>query len=219
MTNNPEEIRTNIERTQTELGRDVDALAEKVHPAKAAERQKDRLRDKIRNVREIVMGTPEPADYRGNNSGTLQHAGQRAQDLAHQASDQLSDLGEQAGETVQNIPEKVTSGTRGNPLAAGLIAFGAGLLTASLIPSSRMEQNAAEQVKHQAKPMVDEAKTAAQQAGQRLKPEAQKAAQSVKETASQGAEHVKDDSQDHAQDLKDNSQRAARHVKNTANEA
>ena len=141
MSNNPEEIRTDIEYTQAELGRDVDALAEKVHPAKAAERQKERLRDKFRNVRETVMGTPE-AGPQGDSSGKLHQAGERAQDLAHQASDQISELGDQAGEAVQNIPDKVTSGTRGNPLAAGLIAFGAGWLAASLIPSSRMEQDA-----------------------------------------------------------------------------
>ena len=37
MSNNPEEIRTDIQRTQSALGRDVDALAEKVDPTKAME--------------------------------------------------------------------------------------------------------------------------------------------------------------------------------------
>ena len=35
MSNNPDEIRADIERTRQELGRDVDALAEKVNPTKA----------------------------------------------------------------------------------------------------------------------------------------------------------------------------------------
>ena len=52
MSNNPEEIRTDIKRTQAEIGRDVDALAEKVDPAKAVERQKDRFRDRVRHPRQ-----------------------------------------------------------------------------------------------------------------------------------------------------------------------
>ena len=205
MSNNPEEIRTDIQRTQSALGRDVDALAEKVDPTKAMERQKDRLRDRVRNVSEKVMGTPDYDPRHDQSSGAL-----------HQASEQLSELKDQAGETVQNIPEKVSSGTRGNPLAAGLIAFGAGWLAATLIPSSRMEQDAAQQAKDRAQPLVDEAKSAAQEAGEHLKPQAQEAAQSVKETASRGAEHVKDEGKGHAQDLKEDSQQAARHVKDTA---
>ena len=208
MSNNPEEIRTDIQRTQSALGRDVDALAEKVDPSKAMKRQKDRLRDRVRNVSEKVMGTPDYDPRHDQSSGAL-----------HQASEQLSELKDQAGETVQNIPEKVSSGTRGNPLAAGLIAFGAGWLAATLIPSSRMEQDAAQQAKDRAQPLVDEAKSAAQEAGEHLKPQAQEAAQSVKETASRGAEHVKDEGKGHAQDLKEDSQQAARHVKDTANDS
>lgn len=207
MSNNPEEIRTDIQRTQAALGRDVDALAEKVDPSKAMERQKDRLRDRVRNVSEKVMGTPDD-DSNAQDSGAL-----------HQASEQLSELKDQAGETVQDIPRKVKSGTRGNPLAAGLIAFGAGWLAASLIPSSRMEQDAAEQVKDRAQPLVNEAKSVAQEAGEHLKPQAQEAAQSVKEQATRGAEQVKQEGKGQAQDLKDDSQQAARHVKDTASDS
>ena len=206
MSNNPEEIRTDIEQTRSALGRDVDALAEKVDPTKAVERQKDRFRDRLRNVREAVMGTPDSGP--DSSSGALHQAGERAQDMAHQA-----------GEAVQNLPEKVTSNTRGNPWAAGLVAFGVGWLAASLLPASRTEQEAAEKVKDRAQPLVQEAKSVAQEAGEHLKPQAQQAAQAVKTTASQGAEHVKEEGQSHAQDLKDDSQRAARHVKDTASES
>lgn len=200
MSNNPEDIRNDIEQTQSDLSRDVDVLAEKVDPAKAVERQKDRLRDRFRGVRESVMGSPDD-----DEEGALHQAGDRAQDLA-----------QQAGDAVQEMPDQVASKTRGNPLAAGLIAFGAGWLAASLIPSSRVEQEAAGMVKEQAQPLVDEAKSAAQDAGEHLKPQAQEAAAAVKDTASEGLENVKDEGQDQAGDLKDESQRAARHVKNTA---
>ena len=40
--------------------------------------------------------------------------------------------------------------SEGNPLAAGLIAFGVGWLASSLIPATRREQQVASQVKEKA---------------------------------------------------------------------
>ena len=42
-----------------------------------------------------------------------------------------------AGAAIGDAPAQVKTKTQGNPLAAGLIAFGAGLLVSSLIPASR----------------------------------------------------------------------------------
>ena len=64
-------------------------------------------------------------------------------------------------------------------MAAGLIAFGAGLLLSSLIPASRAEQRAAEGLKDQAAPLVDEAKQAAQQLREDLEPAAREAADTL----------------------------------------
>src|SRR5687768_333929 len=44
-----------------------------------------------------------------------------------------------AGSGVGDVKDKVISKAEGNPLAVGLIAFGAGLLVASLIPASAKE--------------------------------------------------------------------------------
>ena len=117
---------------------------------------------------------------------------------------------------VRNAPAQVRRSTRGNPLAAGLIALGAGWLVGSMIPASQKEQNAAERLKDQAAPVVDEAKAAVQEMGESLKPQAQEAVDSVKETAAEGAEHVKGEGQDKAQQLKDDSSQAAQHVKGAA---
>lgn len=57
MSNNPDEIRSDIEATRRELGTDVDALADKVSPAKIAERQVDKVKTGLRSVRERVMGS------------------------------------------------------------------------------------------------------------------------------------------------------------------
>ena len=68
MTNNPDEIRANIERTRGDLGRDVDALAEKVDPNRIVDRQTERLRSRWNDVRESIFGsddtgTEDPLNY------------------------------------------------------------------------------------------------------------------------------------------------------------
>ena len=55
---------------------------------------------------------------------------------------ELSDRGSSAKETLSDVTGRARSETRGNPLAAGLMAFEAGLLMSGLIPSSLKEQEA-----------------------------------------------------------------------------
>ena len=55
-TNDPERIRSDIERTREELGENVDALADKVTPSKMVQRQTSRMRGAMRSARDRVMG-------------------------------------------------------------------------------------------------------------------------------------------------------------------
>lgn len=215
---NPDEIRADIERTRHELSRDVDALAEKASPTRAVHRQGDRVRERMTSLKESVMGSPTDPFSAHSEPGLRDRAGDladetrhRAQDLAHEAQHRAED----AVHAVQRTPAQVRRRTRGNPLAAGLIALGAGWLVGSLIPASRAEQEAAERVKDEAGPLVDEVKSTAQDMGEHLKPQAQEAVDSVKDTATTGMEHVKAEGQDQAGQLKDQSAQAARTVRDT----
>lgn len=216
--NNPDEIRAEIERTRHALGQDVDALAEKVSPTKAVSRQTNRVKDGIISMKENIMGSPE---HHASPS-----VGDRAQDVAGQARDYAQQAGQQVGEwadsaqhAVQQAPAQVRGRTAGNPLAAGTIAFGVGMLLSALIPSSEVEQRAAAAVKDQAAPLVDEAKHVAQQVREELEPAAREAAGSLKETAADAMHAVKEEGMDKAQGLKDSSQDAAQQVKQTAQDA
>lgn len=146
MSNNPDEIRADIERTRGNLGRDVDALAEKVDPGRVVDRQTDRLKSRWRDMRESVFGSDDD-DYHSGEQG-------RAAQLA-----------EDAGEAVREAPDTIRRRTRGNPLAAGAIALAAGWLVGSLLPASRPEQQAASAVKDKAQPLVADAKSVAQESG------------------------------------------------------
>jgi hypothetical protein len=85
----------------------------------------------------------------------------------------------------------------GAPLAAGLAAFGLGMVVAALIPASKVETRAAVQVvdtaKTQAQPLVEEAKSAAADIGAHLKDQAVDAVGSVKDTATEAASTVQEE--------------------------
>src|SRR3954451_8662276 len=134
MTQTPEEIRAEIERTRAELGTDVDALADKVSPSGIAHRQGRKLRETVNKVKTNVMGRAD--DTAGSAKAGVHNAAGSAKAGVHNAAGSVSDAAHQAGEAVQDAPHRIAEQARGNPLAAGLIAFGAGLLASSLIPAS-----------------------------------------------------------------------------------
>ena len=174
---------------------DVDALADKVSPTSIAHRQTSKFKDGVRRVKENVMGSAD--DTTSGMRDGMHHAGDSTRDALHSA-----------GETVQDAPQQVIRQTRGNPLAAGLIAFGAGLLVSSLIPPSEAERQAAQAVKEKAEPLKQEVTDAAKQVAEDLKEPAREAAESVKSTATTGAQHVKDDAQTGAAGVKDSAAEA-----------
>lgn len=208
-TSNPEDIRRDIEATRDELSRDVDALAEKVSPARVVERKVDRAKDAVSNVKEKVMGSPSSHE---GFSGEFD-SGSEGNGLGG-AGDKISSAASSVADSASSAPQQARARTRGNPLAAGLIAFGAGWLVSSLLPATDKEEQAAEAVKAKAsehsdalkKPFVD----AAGELKDNLKEPAQQAAESVRSTAAEGAEtvqadarHAKDDVAGQARDAKD----------------
>jgi uncharacterized protein YjbJ (UPF0337 family) len=76
MSNNPDQIRADIEATRSNLGQDVDALADKVTPSKIVDRQVGKVKSAVGSVRDQVMGATSDA---GSNVGD---ASQRAVDKA-----------------------------------------------------------------------------------------------------------------------------------------
>jgi hypothetical protein len=140
MSQSPEEIRADIERTRGRLGTDVDAVAEKVSPSNIVHRQTDKVKDTFSRAKDKVMGSAD--DTLGSARSTVHDTADSARSAAHDA-----------GHAVQEAPHTIARKTEGNPLAAGLIAFGAGLLVSSLFPATRAEQRAAERVKEEAQPL------------------------------------------------------------------
>ena len=179
MSENPDAIRADIEATRARLGTDVDAVADKVTPSNIVHRQTDKVKDAATGVKDKIMGTAEEAT--GSVGATIADA----------------------GSAVGDAPHKVAVKTQGNPLAAGLIAFGAGLLVSSLIPPSAKEREAAEALKSAAEPVTTQLTEAAQDVAQGLQEPAQEALENVKTTAADAVENVKEEGQAAVSDVKD----------------
>jgi hypothetical protein len=138
-----------------EIGRDLEAIGNKVSPAQIVGRRKETARAKVQHMRESLMGTTESV-------------GTGAENLAHKA---------------QEVPERARQRVQGSPLGVGLVAFGAGLIAASLIKPSRSEQRAIETFQ----PELERAAAGLREAGQEavvdLRDQAQEAASHVGQAA------------------------------------
>lgn len=132
-----DELRVEIAEQREEIGRDVDALGDRVIPSRIVERRTEAIRTRVQGAKRSVMGDPDDAGRPslGDRAGS---AKDRAGDLAHGAATEVA-----------GVPDRIRSGAEGNPLAAGLIAFGVGLLAATLLPTSRREEQLAEHVQPQ----------------------------------------------------------------------
>jgi hypothetical protein len=223
----PDQIRRDIERTQRDLSGDVDALTEKVTPRRVVERRVDRVRGRIAGLRDTVMGSgpsPSPAERARTTAGTATDragaAGSAISDAASTAGGAVSDAASTTVGTIQEAPDTVRRQTRGNPLAAGLIAFGAGWLVSSLLPASRREQELAAQAKGAvtdvAQPIAQRVGDAAKEVGDNLRGPAEDAARSVRESASSATAHVTEEGRQAAGQVQGRAQDAGDTVRRQA---
>jgi gas vesicle protein len=189
MGQNSEELTTtpaDIAATRSNLSRDIDELTDKVSPARVVDRRKAAARNRMGSVKEKLMGSASNAG--GSVSGAASNATGSVSDTASSALD------------------SVGSRAQGNPLAAGLVAFGAGMLISALIPASQKEaelaKSAVDAAKEHGQPVLDEAKSVGQQMGQDLKESAADSAQQVKASAQESVENVKQEGQSSAETVK-----------------
>jgi Protein of unknown function (DUF3618) len=199
----PAEIKRDIERTRAELSNDVNALSEKVTPGRIVERRVRRTRDAVSGVKERIMG-----DSDGDGFG--RSAADSTQSAVSNAGDRMSSAASSVADVASSAPDAVRRQAAGNPLAAGLIAFGVGWLVSSLAPASQAEQNLATQVKDRAsdvaQPLAEQAQQAAKDVASNLQEPAQQAVEQVRSTAQDAASTVSEQAKGAAGDVKDQAQ-------------
>jgi gas vesicle protein len=224
MSDNPDAIRSDIEATRARLGTNVDAVADKVTPSNIVHRQSEKVTESVKGavsgVKEKIMGAADSAtttvqDKVHSGTGHTGNALHSTGDSLHGAKDTAAAKLSDAGTALSHTPDQVKAKTQGNPLAAGLIAFGAGMLISSLIPASQKEREAADQLKTAAQPLATQVTDAAKDMVQDLKEPAQEAMENVKATATDAAQNVKAEGQGAVTDVKDRATDAKTNVQNT----
>jgi ElaB/YqjD/DUF883 family membrane-anchored ribosome-binding protein len=154
------ELRQEIAQRREDLGRDLDALGDKISPSRMAQRKTERVTRRAQRMRDAVMGTVEDAEH-------------------------------QAAATARQVPDATRQQVEGNPLAAGVIAFGAGMLVSALLPASKPERDLARMAEPAVRAASDELRSTGQGLVDELREPAREAAEQLKETAAGSAEDVR----------------------------
>ncbi len=203
----PDEIRRDIERTRNELSGNVDALGNRVDPRRVAGDKMNQARGRMTAFKDRMMGTAAgDGDGRARMSSATHQAGSSMREAAgsvqHRASSMADTAREKAGHTGHAQRERI----QGSPLAAGLVAFGLGVLVSSLLPPSGREQQLAARAKGKFGEHSDEIKQqlsgAAHQVQDNLRQPAQEAAGQVRSRAAEGASTVREQGRSTAQDVR-----------------
>ena len=220
MATESDQLKRDIEQTRRELSQDVDALTEKVTPARVVQRRVERTKNAVGNIRERVMG---PATGRFSGQGASSYGssgpgvGERASDAMSSAKSSVSSTASDAGDAALGAVDTAKAKAEGNPLAAAVIAFGVGWLVSSLLPGSQREQQAAARVKdiatEHAAPVQEGLKEVAGQVQENLREPAQQAVKAVKSTATDAATSVKVQAASSATDVKDDAKAATQTVR------
>ena len=181
-----EELTSQIEDTRQRMASDLDTLQDRVSPSAIVERRKQAVRGRFSSVKDKVMG-----------SG--QSAGDSVSSAASSATSTVSGAASGAASSAQERFE-------GAPLAAGLVAFGTGVVLASLLPSTRAEaeiaHRAVETAKEQGAPLLDEARVVGEEVAANVKQSATEAAQQVKDSAQESLHTVQDEGQSSADSVR-----------------
>ncbi|MFY1624505.1 DUF3618 domain-containing protein [Micromonospora sp. WMMD723] len=215
MSTDPDQIRREIEATRNSLSTDVDALAYKVSPGRIVDDRKQRARNALQNVRDKVMGTA--SDLGHGTSHAAHSVGDRASAAASAVGDGAHAAASTVGDAAHRAPQVIRRKSEGNPIAAGLIAFGVGMLVSSLIPASRREQELAAQVREKAGEHAGAVKeklgAVAGELTEELREPARQATESLRGTAEEAVHAVRDDTRSAAQEVKDSAQQSREQVR------
>lgn len=200
----PDQIRRDIDLTRAELVDDANRLVDRTSPRRIARRRAQKIRRGLTSLRDTVMGTT------ADTTSTMR-------ERAHQAKDAVADNAERAADAVQDAPRQAMRQTQGNPIAAGLIAFGGGLLVASLLPRSQAEQQVVQEISERASDAIEPVKESLTESAQHLKEEVKSdvrdAANEVKQTASEATKTTSEHAKASAQEVAEHGREATREAR------
>jgi len=180
-----EELRERLDAQRNDLSADLDAIGDRVSPGRIMERRKSAVKDRVGSVRERLMGA---ADTSSHAVGAAPAA------MGDGVSRAVSHLGDQ----MAAAPTAATHAVQGNPLAMGLIAFGAGLVVASLLPETEAEHRAAARFQPALEEAAAGAAEMASNVAEEVRPAVEQAVTDLKATATESVQAVQSEAKEAA---------------------
>jgi hypothetical protein len=185
-----QELRQQLGEQRADISRDLNAIGDRVSPGRIVERRQAAIRQKVSGLKDKVMGAADSSAH------AVRHAGDSA-------SSALTD-------SASNLMHGTVDAAEGNPLAMGLVAFGAGLVVATLFPASRTERHLAQHAQPALEQAAAEAAPAARHLIDDIKPAAQDAIADLRDSATDSLETVKQHATDATAETADEAKNAVR---------
>lgn len=182
-----DELRQDAARQRDAISQDLEYVGDRVSPGRIVERRRAVVTARFQGARSSVFGSPDRTAP-SNSSGSAN----AATDRASGAMDTLK----------AKSPDSAADFTEGNPIAAGLIGLGVGLLVATLIPESKEEQQVADQAQDHIDALAGDLGHSGREAADNVRPTAEQAVQDVKGSAQDSAKNVQSESQSAAENVK-----------------
>ena len=185
-----EELRRDIAARRDDLGRDLDAIGDRLSPGRMYERTRGRARYRVTTMRQRVMGQARGAGSTIDDA--KRHIGEQGRDVG-------TAVKQAPGQAVHAVEERV----EGSPLAAGFVAFGIGFLAGSLLPGTRSESDLASRIEPGVAEATRSVASGAKEAASEVADVARNEATDLKEQATDAAHEVSSNAQDHAKAARD----------------
>jgi Protein of unknown function (DUF3618) len=199
MGQDPDAIRQDIEQSRAEMSETVEAVGYK---ADVPSRAKDKVSDKVENVRNKVSDTATRA--KEAVVGTTSRAGNSVSEAASRVGHATPSGGE-----VKQTTRRVAGIAKENPLGLAIGAAAIGFLAGLTIPSTRVEDE-------KLGPVADQAKDRVRETGQEALDRGKQVAQEVASTATETA---RSSAQEHGQELADSTKQSTQDVQSEASQA
>ncbi|MHB1138079.1 MAG: DUF3618 domain-containing protein [Microthrixaceae bacterium] len=186
----PEELRRDIAARRDDIGRDLDAIGDRLSPGRMVERTRGRARTRVGAMRERVMGSTSSAS--SSVGDTTRRVGEQGQHAG-------TSVKEAPGQALHSVEDRV----EGSPLAAGLVAFAFGFLAGSLVPGTRRESELAPLIEPQLEEATRAVAVGAKDAAAEVAEVAKDEATDAKQQVTDAAHEVTSSAKDHARAAKD----------------
>jgi len=161
----------------------------------------DQLRADIERTRSELAGDVDRLADRTSPKRIVERRWGRMKDSATSVRHRVMGASEDAMGSVREAPQAVARTASGNPLAAGLVAFGAGLLAATLIPETDAERRAGRELSEHTGQLQEMGRDLASGVQDTVR----EAAGEVKETAKDAAAHTMETARQSGQQVMDRS--------------